>query len=183
MMLCYIHRSVLWPVIITEASSDSRCKYKTLYKKRESLNLRYPLDLSPPRSVNPEEGGRGDSRSQRGWRIPKEYGTPNQLSKVRVDSQRLKREARELTGVYTRSFANAMTVTLIFFFCETPNRGLFCFSWYSFLPIALSCLASVWGPLPCLTVSCFVLLGCCLLEFCSFLKAEWRGNGSKGRGG
>lgn len=52
----------------------------------------------------------------------------------------------------------------------------------SFPPIEQPCPALIWGHLPCVTVSCFVMLPCCLLEACSFVQGigeEWiweRGN-------
>ena len=62
-----------------------------------------------------------------------------------------------------------------------PKNGRRCssdsaWSWGSSLPIGLPWLSLVWGLLACLIISCYILLGCCLLEICSFLKGiegEW----------
>lgn len=71
---------------------------------------------------------------------------------------------------------------------EAPNNGSACISdpfaccWDSFPPIRRPCPASIWGLLPCLIVSCFVLFGCQLLEVCSFLKRKQRRSESEGEG-
>lgn len=50
----------------------------------------------------------------------------------------------------------------------------------SFPHIGLPCPASIGRCPPCLTVSCFILFGCHLLEACYFLKRKWRKSGSEG---
>lgn len=67
-------------------------------------------------------------------------------------------------------------------FCGNPNsRGRcvfdsFVWCWNYFPPVGLTCVALIGGLLHCLIVSCFVVIGCCLLEVCSSLK----GNGNGG---
>lgn len=67
----------------------------------------------------------------------------------------------------------------------TGRRGVFLIFFFFLpafgaLPIGLSCPASIWGLLLCLIISCFALVGCHLLESCSFLKRKWRMSGSGG---
>lgn len=69
--------------------------------------------------------------------------------------------------------------------CLTPNNGKRCIiDSFACLPgletfptIGLSYPASIWGLLPCLSVSCFVLSGCHHLVACSFLKRKQRHRG------
>lgn len=65
----------------------------------------------------------------------------------------------------------AFTLVYLWYICQWEELclELLC-SWNSFPPIRLPCPASIWGPLPCLFMSHFVMLDCCLLESCSFLN-------------
>jgi hypothetical protein len=59
----------------------------------------------------------------------------------------------------------------------------FCHLFDVFFPIRLPCPVLIWGLLPCLILSCFVIFLCCLWESCSILHRKWqRGDlGDKGR--
>lgn len=57
----------------------------------------------------------------------------------------------------------------------------------TFMPVHIGfpCQASIGSLLPCLIVTCSVVLGCFLLEACSFMKGNGRGMRmeERGRGG
>jgi hypothetical protein len=114
-------------------------------------------------------------RSQREWRTPEEHDPPNQLSWDHIDLE-AKAASLELLWVWARFPAHKLWL-LVWCFCGTPNSRSRCF-FYSCLLLRL--LSFYWvapstlnmRAFASLSVPCFVLFGCHLLEGCSFLKRK-----------
>jgi hypothetical protein len=133
--------------------------------QRKSLNWRSPLCCSPQSSGNLMEGGREeDCRRQRQSRIPGEHGLLSQLSRDHMSSQRQRKQAQSPPGS-----APGLHI------CNGCHLGLF----MGFLTVGAVVSLTF---LPTLLSSCWVvILGCCLLEACSFLKGIGAAGGGEGR--
>lgn len=106
-----------------------------------------------------------------------ENSPPNQLSRAHAVSQRLKQQRFRLMGSEPGPLHICWSHELGVF-VKLLKSGTMCVSdsflcsWDSFHLIELLCLDSLCWNLLYLIVSCFILLGCCLLENCSFLKRK-----------
>lgn len=142
--------------------------------QRENLNWRSPLGPSCWKLENPSEGS-GECRSRRGWRAPGEHGSQNQLGRGYMNPQRLKWQAWDPPG--STPDLLCMLWLLTWCFCGIPNNGSCCISdsfacsWHFLFSYWVAFPALIWEFLSGLIVSCFALLGCCLLEAFRFLNS------------
>lgn len=150
----------------------------------ESINWRSPLDLSTRSLENP--GEEGEERLWESTEMEETQRTRPTESTKQVLYGLTESEVtyKRPTSVCIKSSAYMLWL-FVWCFCWTPKSRSCCVSDSfacskdSFSPTGLPCSALVWGDLSYLIVSCVIVLNCCLLEACSFLKVNEEG-GSQG---
>ena len=120
MVFCYIHRSVSYSLIIRDSSYDRQKQIQKLtawhHVERESsehtaLNGMSPSNLTSQSSGNSEEEESRKRVRAMGMKTPGELDSLNQLSKVNMNTQRLKHQAwaykglHQITSIYIKAFS------------------------------------------------------------------------------
>lgn len=129
MIFCSTDRLVPCQVVVRKVSASSRWKRvqsppQNIMQRESKLEVSIGLLTSKIWEYHRRRGGK--TIGVRGWRTTGECGPPNQLCRVYLGSQRLKRQARGLYGSVQGPLL--MLWLLPWCSCETPNSDSRCIS-------------------------------------------------------